>query len=904
MSVQSATWAYNVFLSFRGEDTRKSFTSALYDALNRKGIFVFRDDIELKRGKSIQSELFRAIEQSRFSIIIFSKNYACSTWCLDELVKIVECNQPSNQQMIFPIFYDVEPTIVRIQTGAFQEAFANHEEAFGENNEKVQKWRDALEKVADLSTWELNDRNELEFVENIVKEISRKLIPKVFETHKELVGINSRLNKLMPLLDIRSNDACMIGIWGMGGVGKTTIARIMYDLISWQFEGSSFLEISENNNLISLQNNLLHDLNIQETNNSIYNADKNIEMIQTRLRHKRVLIVIDNVVEVEQLKKLAGECNWFGSGSRIIITSRDEHLLTTHGVEEDLLYKLEELNDDEARKLFCMKAFKVHDKNFEHLTESFVKYAGGLPLALRVLGSFLFVRTIEQWESALQSFKRDSAPVEIHKILQISFDGLEKKCQDIFLDIACFLQGEDKDHAIKILKGCDFDPIDRVDVLRKKSLISTHDNKLWMHDLLQEMGKRIVMSESTQPGKRSRLWEEDGIRRALSEDRGTDAVQAIRLKSVVPEFGEKLELPGVKYLKVFEELGHFIMNLARHMNLRNSLATMDLSPTVFSKMTKLRILKIHYMNFPEGLEYLPNELRFLEWTGYPFKFLPPNFNPSKIVEFHMRRSSIEQLWIGANDLNNLISIKLGNSSNLVRTPDFSGIPNLEELEFESCTKLHEIDPSLFGHKNLIELNLKRCTSLDSLPSSINMGSLRKLALSGCSKLTNFPEIGGDMKLLSELLLDGTDISALPLSLQLLPGLVLLNLADCKKLESLPSAIINGLKHLETLILSGCSKLRIFPEIEGRMEFLSKLHLDGTAIEELPSSVELLSKLAFLDLNDCKNLVRLPSTINGLRSLKTLKLSGCSKLENVPKNLGKVKSLEELDISGTAIREPD
>lgn len=103
-----------------------------------------------------------------------------------------------------------------------------------------------------------------------------------------------------------------------------------------------------------------------------------------------------------------------------------------------------------------------------------------------------------------------------------------------------------------------------------------------------------------------------------------------------------------QYLKVFEELGHFIMNLARHMNLRNSLATMDLSPTVFSKMTELRILKIHFMNFPEGLEYLPNELRFLEWTGYPFKFLPPNFNPSKIVELHKRRSSIEQLWIGTN----------------------------------------------------------------------------------------------------------------------------------------------------------------------------------------------------------------------------------------------------------------
>ncbi|KDO40203.1 hypothetical protein CISIN_1g047667mg [Citrus sinensis] len=147
---------YDVFLSFRGEDTRKSFTGHLYAALKNKGIYVFRDDKELEKGGSISPELLKAIEESRISIIVLSKNYASSTWCLDELAKIVECKNRKDQ--ILPIFYDVEPTVVRKQTASFGEAFAKHEEAFRNNVEKVQTWRDALKTVANKSGWELKDR--------------------------------------------------------------------------------------------------------------------------------------------------------------------------------------------------------------------------------------------------------------------------------------------------------------------------------------------------------------------------------------------------------------------------------------------------------------------------------------------------------------------------------------------------------------------------------------------------------------------------------------------------------------------------------------------------------------------------------------------------------------------------
>ena len=149
-------WKYEVFLSFRGVDTRRGFIDHLYAALKRKGILTFRDDEELERGKPISLELLKVIEESRFAIIIFSRNYAFSTWCLDELAKIVKCMRETGLT-VWPVFYDVDPSNVRKQTGTFGEAFSEHENHFTENIKKVEIWRDALREVTNLSGWHLQD---------------------------------------------------------------------------------------------------------------------------------------------------------------------------------------------------------------------------------------------------------------------------------------------------------------------------------------------------------------------------------------------------------------------------------------------------------------------------------------------------------------------------------------------------------------------------------------------------------------------------------------------------------------------------------------------------------------------------------------------------------------------------
>ena len=155
-SSSTRQWKYDVFLSFRGEDTRNNFTDHLYAALQQKDILTFRDEEELEKGKSI-TELFKIIEESRFAIVILSKNYASSTWCLNELAKIVKCKEEMGL-IVLPIFYDVDPTDVRKQTGTFKQAFTDHQKCFKDNIEKVETWRATLRKVADISGWHLQNR--------------------------------------------------------------------------------------------------------------------------------------------------------------------------------------------------------------------------------------------------------------------------------------------------------------------------------------------------------------------------------------------------------------------------------------------------------------------------------------------------------------------------------------------------------------------------------------------------------------------------------------------------------------------------------------------------------------------------------------------------------------------------
>jgi benzoyl-CoA reductase/2-hydroxyglutaryl-CoA dehydratase subunit BcrC/BadD/HgdB len=156
-SSSTPRWRYDVFLSFYGEDTRKSFIDFLHFILTQKGIIVFRDDKNLDKGKQISDELLKAIQESMYAIVVISENYAFSKWCLIELVKIVECMRDTGLTVL-PIFYQVNPSHVRNQTETFAEAFTSHEKDLKVDIEMMQKWRAALTEVGNISGWHVHDR--------------------------------------------------------------------------------------------------------------------------------------------------------------------------------------------------------------------------------------------------------------------------------------------------------------------------------------------------------------------------------------------------------------------------------------------------------------------------------------------------------------------------------------------------------------------------------------------------------------------------------------------------------------------------------------------------------------------------------------------------------------------------
>ncbi|XP_065620875.1 disease resistance protein RUN1 isoform X2 [Quercus suber] len=520
-SSSTRRWEYAVFLSFRGEDTREGFTSHLYKALCNKGINTFIDDIGLQKGEEISEKLIQAIKNSSILVIVFSENYAESKWCLNELAEIVECIKKDPKVQFRPIFYNVDPSEIRNQNGNFGIALDNHEKKF---KDKVQRWRDALKKAANASGWHYKKgyapyKSESDFIQNIVEEISNaKLSWMPLYVAKYPVGINSRAEAIESLLDIGLDEVCVVGMYGLPGVGKTTIAKAVYNKIAKHFDGSSFLEnvrekLRTNAGIIKLQKQLLNDI-LGVGKWKVGNKFKGISLIEKRLCRKKVLLILDDVDDSTPIENLLGKCNWFAPGSRAIITLRDRHLLTalkenvctTYKVKE---FEVEQLNKHEALQLFKEHAFhgnKPHDEDYSKLATKFIDFANGLPLALEIIARDLCGRPKDEWESALDMYKK--IPNKgIQNILQVSYDGLQDIEKDIFLDIACFFKGWDKGYVVKILDACELYPGSGIPRLVDKCLITIDQyGTLSMHDLIQQMGREVVRQEEPKIlRKRSRL---------------------------------------------------------------------------------------------------------------------------------------------------------------------------------------------------------------------------------------------------------------------------------------------------------------------------------------------------------------------------------------------------------------
>ncbi|XP_074359277.1 TMV resistance protein N-like isoform X2 [Apium graveolens] len=788
-SSDSYSTRWDVFLSFRGSDTRNKFTSHLYDKLDGNGIQTFRDDPELRSGEVISDALLDAIRKSKTYIVVLSENYASSSWCLDELAEILLCYK-TMQRLVIPVFYNINPAVVRYQTGKFQQAFQKHHVRFG--REKVNNWRLTLTEVASFSGYHISEnRSEADVINEIIDELLLKINPKTLDVAKYPVGLDSRVTAITTLLRCDKEGVIRVGIHGMGGVGKTTLAKAVYNKHYGSFHGSCFLaDVREastrENGLVSLQQKLIDNV-LKRKNVKIDNVDQGIELIRARICSKKVLIVIDDLDNIMPLEFIVGP---FAMGSIIIITTRNEDLLDSVRVEAK--YKVNGLGDVESRQLFMQHAFgdnKIPD-TFKELSKEILEHAGGLPLALKVFGSNLLNQSERDWRWFINKLKR--IPIgDVENKLKISYHALKSvdpMLQNVYLDIACFFVGLKKKEVVNIMETC-YTFVDRhIHILNKRCLLTTNDDdELGMHDLLQDMGRNIARNESPdEPGKHSRLWVSKDICDVLKKKKGTEAIECI--------------IPRDKNQDVLRGLS-FTTKTFKKMSKLRFLYFSKVSP-VFGKLKTLN------MSYSQDLTTTP------DFTKFPC-LETLNLNGCE---------SLEEVHMSVGSLMGLNFLYMHGCKKLRSLPDtICNLRALIVLDCSECSSLKALPIKLGNIESLTKL-IANDLSVSYLPDSIGyLPKLVDLELRYNKNLRILPFAFGRLSNLKEL--DISFCDHLHLVRKLPPNLKRIDASNCKYLQRLPN--LSNLKHLEELTLVYDSGLTDVPGLEDLIS-IRKLDLRGCA----------------------------------------------------------------------------
>ncbi|CAN1255562.1 Disease resistance protein RUN1 [Linum perenne] len=931
-------WEYDVFLCFRGDDTRLGFTSHLMNALSSKQIRTFIDD-KLEKTKSID-ELVSILQRSALSVVVFSEKFADSSWCLDEVATIAP-RMTKFGHRVLPIFYNMDPSDVTCDSGSYATIIDREYKGRSTYSEDKRKWMDALKAVANCAGHTSQAiKIESELIKKIVQDVQKQLIDmSSIIKSANLVGMGSRILEVERLLAMDVlDDTRIIGLWGMGGVGKTTLAKACYGRITSSNKSIKHLFIR----------------NITEICGKHQGVEEVVRKLYSKLLDESNQLGLGDVSNLTKI---------FAAGSRIVVTTRNKKVLQNAMTK---IYDLECLNDEESTRLFSLHAFKQDfpQDNWTDKSRLAISYCKGNPLALKILGGALFGEDTHYWKSFLSGL-RQTGQLEIQNVLRKSYDTLGATEKKIFLDVACLFRDISRSELIAYMETIHSSSCAKVKDLTDRSLLTCvsgeNGKKIEVHDLLKEMAWNIV-NEEPKLGKRSRLVDPDDIHKLLTT-REVDTFLLRRKKRKMVDMDCKAYNP----LEEYRTTEGISLDLTEAKE-------MYLEANAFDRMNSLTFLKIWESDdsYPRkrkihvpygGLDSLPNGLRWLEWDLYPSKFLPSKFYPQHLVHLNIRHSPIQSCWRGYDQpqLVNLIVLNLYACENLITIPNISSSSNLEELVLSGCTSLVEVPSYVQYFTKLITIDFSYCPNLKHLPPKLDSKLLKHVRMSYLN-VTHCPEINS--RELEELNLDKTSLLELPSAVYnvkqngdlYLYGKNIINfpaitrlrtlllkhtsiretdfsddddhqtssvlaqsrfralyLHENSQLESMPKSIwnmvsrelvIKGSPLLESLpeilepiygltylYITGCESLKSLPSSISNIRSLKLLDLSRTGIRSLPSSIHEMGQLAWIELKYCKSLKSIPSSIQKLSSLTKLIMVGCESIRSLPELPPNVCTLE-------------